>query len=735
MSNYLNNDQEVIEEGRKQPLEDVVVPLRDQIITKLVTKLEDKNAGLNAVEIWEAANADRQDWLTRRHDLLSEYDEFINPIRDSSQEWASNIHLPVALTICKTYHARMFAALIGIDPPFTVKARQAANQDRSMLIQELMRYTISSWINHNQGIEEVVDNWLWQWVTQGVGILKLRWAREYSRYIDVVTIQEPGPAQFVIDPNTGQEVVVRPPVDKEIEKEVTKTCFDGPVMEFVPAEDLVIVGGSGDPQNADHVFHSSYMTASELWSLADQKVFRKDIVEDVIESGEDYIGGQANSDIKMKQAAQAGVSGPDKEFDLKRYHILECHMKIDVDGSGINSDIIMWVHKDSRKILRATYLYRVQQQGLRPFFKIDFHKRQGQTYGVGLIELLYSLTTELDAMTNMKIDFGLLSSMPFGYYRASASMEAEKIPIEPGSMIPLDNPQTDVYFPQLGNRSVFTAQEEAQLYQQIERFTSISDMSLGIIGAQGATRTATGARALLGESNANLDIFLRRMNRGWKRALIYLFQMLQQKIQPGFQFRILGDDGNMYWEQIKDPKELQGMYDFELEPNSANSNKTIQIEQANAILQTIANPLFMQMGIVSQENIYQSLKYKFQVEGVRDFSRFLTKPNGITRIFTPEEFCNRILSGQDVPLDPTQDFNGILAYMQYIFENDELLGQFNEAQAIKLAKKQQEVQQYMQAMEAQAAQQANANQMSLNAGMAQAPTPMPMGSTPQQTGS
>jgi hypothetical protein len=730
MSQFLPSDQDVANKGRTNTLEDVEVPLRERSIQKLVKKLEDMDAGKRVVEVWNTVNTRRGEWLKRQRTMLLEFDEFIEPIYDSTQDWSSTLHLPIALTHAKTYHARFVAALLGIDPPFTVKARQAANQDRAGLVQELMRYTLSSWVNEYQGIDEVIDAWLWQWVTSGCGILKTRWERKYTAFLDVVNKEVPGDPQFVIGPD-GREQVIRPPKMIEVEEEVQKTCFDGPMIEWIPAEDVAIDGGEGDPQKADSVIQQKYMTASDLWTLADMNVFRSDIVEEVIKSGESTISGEPANLIKSDRTDAAGTGTPDKTTDLDRYQILEAYMKLDVNDSGINSEVIIWVHKDTNLILRATYLRRVMPSGLVPFVKIDFHKRHGEDYGVGLIELLYSLTKEVDAIHNMKIDFGLISSMPFGFYRPTVSQNSEeRIPYEPGTLIPLDNPANDVYFPQMGNRTAFGFQEEQALMTSIERLTSISDISLGIVGGQGATRTATGTRALLGESNANLDIFLRRMNRGWKRVLIYIFNLLQQKLPPGFQFRILGDDGNMYWEQIEDPKVIEGQYDFELEANSSSSNKQIQIESANSVLQLVMNPLLIQMGVVSSAGIYNAVRDKMKVEGIRDFSRYITKPQGYTESLTPEEIANRALAGIDVKLGPQADLPGFIEYVQYILDNDELLGQFNEEQTIKLVMKQREAQAMLEAVQAQQAQQSNNQQVQINSSMAQAPMAMPQGSMP-----
>lgn len=715
----INDDQDVVE-NRTESLGEVSVPLRQQISARLMSRLKEKNAGELISSLWTLGNADRTHWLERQDEYLTQYDNFIDPIYEGAEDWNSTLHLPTIYTVVKTFHARMYSALMGIDPPFTTKSRTGANVERAKLVEDLMRYAVIDWANEYLGVQEQVDRWLWDWVASGVGILKARWDRQYTKFEDIAEVQVPT-TTLQVDPETGDNIVV-PGVRTE-EEIIMQTIerFNGPCVERVNVEDLLIIGGEGDPQKADFVIQQQYVTASTLWSLVDQKVFDRDAVEAVIEAGESLQETDVTGQTKAQRFDNAGLEGPDRTYDLDRYQILEAYIKMDTDGDGIDEDIIVWVDGKTREILRATYLYRVMNTGMRPFFKIDFHKRQGSEYGAGLVELLYSLGQEIDAQHNMRVDVGILTSMPWGFYQASAGTPAEKLPIEPGTLVPMDNPGQNVFFPNLGNRTSFGMQEEAALNQQIERMTSISDLSLGIIGGQGATRTATGTRALVGEANANLDIFVQRMNRGWKQFLKYLFAMLQTNIQPGFQFRILGDDGNDYWQQIESREEIAGLYDFELEANSSNSNPTIRFQSANQIYQMTQNPLDMQLGLVSPLERYEAIKNVLQELGVRDVSRYVRKPADIPRIFTPLEVANRLLSGIDVPLDPTQDLQGFIQWVDGMMSDDELLGQFGQGEVAALVNKQQEAQQLMAAMSQAGRQADNLNQQATNTTAAQTP--------------
>ncbi len=720
MSNLVD-DKSPISEGRKNVLSGVEAPLRDQIVAKLFKKLEDQDIALKVTNTWEEGLAHRSLWSERQQAWMSSWDEHLTADTDGHFEGSSQLHIPMPFIVCKTMHARFLQA-IWQDPPFNVKAQNEASTDSIALVRDVLRYYLIRGANHNKGIGKVVDGWVWDWITQGSGVMKARWDIQYSSFIDVRPVKKPGPPVFaVVD---GKETAQQTFVDAEEEFVNQKKCFDGPIFDLVDLEDLLIVGGKGDPEEADSCIQREYLTASQLWTLADRKIFKAEAVKEIIEGGPDRESGATGTDIKQDRARNAGKASLDNEQDLDRYEILEAYLRVDVDGSGINSDVIVWVHKKSKTLLRATYLYRVSKRGMRPFFKADFHPRKGQEYGVGMVELLYPLSKEMDAIHNMRIDFGLVSVMPFGFYKPTSGIDPETIQLEPGALIPVDNPQTDVYFPNLGNRTVFGMQEEAAIQSMVERLTSISDLNLGLTSSQGATRTATGARAVMSEMSSNLDVYLRRLNWGWERALIYLLDTLQQRVPKGLTFRLTGDSGAEIFRTINSAKDIEGDFDVEVSPNSSSSNPQMQQEVAQQIFGLVANPLAIQLGAVTPANFYAALENQMRALGVRDFSKYITKPQGPLRVFTPEEEANRILRGMPVPITPEMDHEGFIAFWEHFKESDELLGQINEEGTIAMEKQSQGHAQMAQALQAQQAQQANANQMRQNSSMSQQQAPM-----------
>jgi hypothetical protein len=727
------NDKEVLKTRRPDRLEGAAAPLRDQIPGKLLAALKKDQIGNKIDKIMAAGDADRGLWLERQRTYLADYDEFLESSAEGPFEGSSNLHLPMPLIVARALHARFLQALLGVEPYFTLRARTEGQGDRAMVVSDVMSYALKTWGNYNQGTEAVLDTWLWNWVTTGTGLLKLRWDCRYESFIDVVEEEVEAPPKYNPDNTLSPQKT-----KQETEKRVTKKWFEGPVLDVVDAEDLLIIGGGGDVQLADSVHHTQYLTADELWTLADREVFDQGAVETVINAGPDVKIGRAGTTVKEDRAANAGQAQVDTEVDLDRYEIVESYMNYDVDGSGLTSKIVVWTHRKTRTELRATYLRRINKSGEIPIFKIDFHRRPGQTYGVGIIEMMHPISKELDAIHNIRIDSGMITNVPMFFYRPTSSMNPETIQFEPGAGIPLDDPQRDINIPTWGNKTGWGFQEEQSLQTLIERLTGTNDLTFGAMsGGQGATRTASGVRALMGESNANLDVFLRRLNFGWGRALRCMLHFLQQRIPAGLSFRVTGESGNDYWRHIRSQDDIAGDFDIEVCPNSANSNKQIQIEQASQVLQLVSNPLYIQTGTIGSPQIYEAIKNYLKVYGVKDYGRYVQAPQGYQYVPTPAEEIQRLLRGIDTPVLPNADHQGFLAAFQEIHDSDDLLGQLTTEQTIALARHAQAHEQMAAALAAQAAQTANIQQQAVNsqaAAGAANPAANPMGAAPAQQG-
>lgn len=706
------------------------VPLRDASVQNLLAKCQENKVGLKVQKMWKSHKTHIEEF-NQRMEKLQGWDEYVDD-QDMLYDGESNIHIPMPMIVLKTFHARMFQALFSVDPPFSVKAMQEAYQDDVEMVYGLMQWTISEWCNYYEGIEATAERWIWNWCAWGSSVLKLRWDRKFTRYLDVREVELKGPSEWrvIIDPETGTVEEVESPsiLRTEVEEAVTELVFEGPVFEYVNKEDIAIIGNR-DIQMADAVIHREFFNADRLNSYAQQAIFETKVVEEIIAAGPDAESGREGMNIVQDRETHSGVQTLDINEDLSKYEILEAHLEIDINGDGLNESIVVWVDAESGKELRATYAHRVNKGGKRPFVNIEFIPREGHSYAMGLLELLHPLSVEMDFIHNIKVDIGLLAAQPFGFYRAATGMDAAKIRIRPGDMIPVDDPSSHVFFPNLGDRSGFFQNEEAMLMQHIERLTAINDINTATLGRQGVARTATGVSALVSENSANLDIFIKRMQRGWRQSLRLLWGMLQQRLPNGTEFRVTGQDGRDYFSRV-DRKDIQARVDFILDATSANSNRMIQLETAQQVLAQMMNPFFIQLGIVEPDNVYEALKDYFQALGKKDWSRFIKKSNLESyRILTAEEELRRLLAGQRVDVTPELDHKGFMNLWDKMKADEDLQGLYGPSN-IQAVEAQYEQHKSMQdAMEKQAAQVQQANQQMFNgmgAGGAIAPGQAPL---------
>lgn len=704
------------DEGSEKKLDEIFkASLRDATVENLVKKANELELGKKMQTSW-LQHKSHVEANQQRMEVLQNWDEYIDDF-DMGYDGTSNIHLPLPMIVLKTFHARMFQALFAVDPPFSVRAMQEAYQDDVDMVYGLMAWTLKEWCNYNEGVEAVADRWLWNWCAFGSAVLKLRWDCRYTRYIDVEDIYLKGPSSYevIIDPDTGsvQEIEKPSVIRSQRERAVTEKTFEGPCIEFVPKEDIAIIGGK-DIQTCDMVIHRTYLTADQLQTEALRKVFDQDLVDEMINGGPHSESGKPGQSIKQDREVTSGIQTLDIPEDQDRYEILECYVEVDVNNDGLNESVILWVDNNSGAVLRATYIHRVLRGGKRPFANIEFIPREGHAYAMGLLELIHPISVELDMIHNIKVDIGIMAAQPIGFYRAATGMDPIKLRIKPGDLIPVDDPGSHVFFPNLGDRSGFFKDEEAILMQHIERLTSINDINTATLGRQGAARTATGVSALVSENSANLDIFIKRMQRGWRQVLRVLWQMLQQRLPDGTEFRITGRDGREYFQRVN-RMNIQQRVDFYIEATSANSNRMVQLEQSMQVLAQCMNPLFLQIGIIKPSGIYEALKDYFQHLGKKDYARFIERPQGVTRQLTAEEELARIVAGKKVQITPDMDHEGFAKLAELMLANEEAVSYYGAAgvEAIKAQKSQHEALQ--KSMEAQAGQIAQANQQQNNA--------------------
>lgn len=587
---------------------------------------------------------ERQQWLQRLIRYRQSWQDFIDAGLDPAFEGAHNVHIPHTFSAIKAMHARVFQAIMGISPAFSLKPRTKVPETYKEDKEELLNWVIGSYANKGEGWEGTIDLDIQNFVGDGTSITKQYWLKDVRKFTDVEeTIRRP----IQLDED-GYPVVD----EKEIEKE--ELLYDCPIIEPVKLEDLYIIGRKAtDCDDADMVVHSQQYTKSDLIKMAKLGFFFQDQVDKVIET-EPQINNPSpnrmNTAAKQLDDFTTGLNKLGSIAGIRMYNVYETYLRYDIDNDGIDEELVAWVEDRSKRVIRLTYLERVGPGSKRPFVVKKFIPQAG-CYGKGLGEILYGLNNELDYIHNQRLDYGTLQNLPFFFYRAASGLNPVQLNLGPGMGIPVDDPQGDVNFPRMNGGTSYGFQEEQQVTRYAENASGITQFSLGNIQSQGATRTATGTAALVNELNANIDIHIKRYQRGYKKNLIILDMQLQDLLPLGTIIRVCGVDGQDIYKRFENREAIRWQADFELSANSINSNKAIERETAQMLLGQLANPIALQTGIATQTNLYAGYKNLLQKFEIRDIDAYITKPQDAPdSAFSAKDEINMIIAGVEPPL-------------------------------------------------------------------------------------
>lgn len=682
--------------------------------TMPIDQIDAEELGQMIKREWRHGNDMRSEYLEKREDYTANWRDLNRQDHQGPWENSSNYKIPMTLFYGKAIHARLWQLFSDSSKFFDVRARKESFEDKEDNVRDFMRFMLNDYANSKQGTRDVFDGWLWESVFDGSSFIKVYWQRDEHKYMEVVP-QVDVTEKLIFDSEnlTGRtEFETKQSEKEEVRIEIVET----PQIKRCLQEDVLMPPGQDDPQTADFVNHRVFMTSNDLKARANEGKFDRDAVKECIEHYAVYMGGDQNIQIKRQRLEEDGVDDFDGYYKnhhsiIERYGKIFVKKKIDGDEqeemSEMAEEAIVWVHESTGIVLGWTYLYRISPSGIRPIFKGDFIKFPDRSVGVGVAEVLDPIQQAIDATYNLRQDNGILASTPFGFYRAAAGMKPDRYRIEPGVMIPTDNPQTDVRMVQMPFLNGYGYQEEDRLMGYAERLLSISDLNIrGSSDKVGLFRTASGASAVQSESGIQLEIHFDRLARTLSKMLKCLFQLCRERVPGDLFYRITGQNGEPVFGKVN-RDDLRGEYDFEINIDVLSQGRIEQQQNATLLMQTLLNPAFMQTGVVTPDNLYHMAKNFLIKNRIKRPDLYVSEPpqyQGET--VTPQERIFRIVVGQfkDPPIEDTvrlqDNHEKAIQAMQAFHDSDQfgLLANSEQIQAFnRLMERHQQMLQAQQA--------------------------------------
>lgn len=448
-------------------------------------------------------------------------------------------------------------------------------------------------------------------------------------------------------------------VEVEVETEVLR--YNGPriipkdvqqVLHPVRCENLQIPGPS-NPLGASHVILVDFPTIDEIkrLSLGDHPYYDLPDEEELQKIGLHTRSTQYQDREEQKDIIQGAVetkTGPQKgaesHHQLTRLMCFDCY---DVDGDGKDEDVIFWMILETKTLLRARYLTQMfpSTPPTRPLAEGHLFPVPGRRFSIGLLEMMEGLHDLTKQFFDQGGDAGTIANAPFGFYRAASNMRPEVIRLWPGEMYPLNDPQRDVNFPQMGNQSqAFTFNMVALLQQMGERLTTIGELQLGRVpqGKASALRTVQGMQTILSQGDARPERVLRRFFIGLTQIWRIIHSLNQTFLPKNKQFLITG-----YQDPAKDPyrtaspQDLQGQYMFDFSANALNTSKEALQMALQDLMGVYVSELALTLGVIKPDGIYRLLRDYGKAKGP-DPDKYLSPPTP-TSIY-PNVFAEEALA-------------------------------------------------------------------------------------------
>lgn len=665
----------------------------------------------------------KSDTNSRFHDIdarLQRYAKFRQWTEGKDYPWAdaSDASIPDVMTASLRMQDTLHNAVMSTRPCVVPKALNKVNRDKEPTIATLLDYQFFVESPGEKLVGEMAD----AFVNDGVLTMFIPWVKEEREVHEIHTLPEipadavPGeyfalqlmriyPKALLANLDTeGWRWRVTEDADTdflvdfytlpsgEVEMDAAKlaTVFDGPCPRAMDYEDVLHPvrcanlqrPAPSNPKGASHVILVDHPTLNELNDLIksgfydlvsdeDRKKFgmaRRDTTQgDEEERQRDVFGGMTPEEgANPPQATGQKDDKGNRLDDHKPLTRLMCFDIYDVDGDGVNEDVIWWVLLETKTLLRARELTQVYPANppRRPFAEAQFVEVRGRRAGISLLEMMEGLHDLMKQTIDQSVDNGTITNIPWFFYRASGSMRNETIHIAPGEGYPIGDPKNDVAFPALPQQGAnFGFNMYTILSQMEERLTSIGDLQLGRVpqGKASALRTVRGMQSVLQQGEARPERILRRFFIALCETFAQMHELNQTFLPRDKQFRVVGvtRPGEDPYRTVEDPESIRGRFQFDFVANAFNTTKEALQQSLEQLMMAYINPLALQMGIVQPDGFYQMLRDYGKALG-QDGDRYLTPPSPDSMLpkIQAEEAISMVMNGflpEGRPLEPIEE--------------------------------------------------------------------------------
>lgn len=645
---------------------------------------------------------------------LQRYAKYRMWVGEKDWPWEDASNIPLSDMMEKSLRSQdtIHNAVMSSRPIINATARHKNDKDKEDTIDDLIDYQV---FEENEG-EKFVGDAADAFLNDGVLTIFTPWVKEmrevsdlrvfdpipnelapveYFRQIVAREFQDPAPTisanGWDFTARRDRETIeikfyTRDNGDVEMVSRENVEVFNGPkpmVMDYddvlspIRCENLQIPGPA-NPGGAAHVILIDNPSVDEIKRLK-KSGFYDLLTDDDIKKLETVSPDTGKDEAENQKDAIAGQTDEPKKGKvpshnkLTRLLVFDC---FDIDGDGIDEDVMWWVILELKRVAKASFLGEMypMRPPRRPFGEASMIPIRGRRTGISLLEILEGLHDVTKSILDQAVDAGTLSNVPFFFYRAAAGVRPEIISLMPGDGYPVSDPKRDVEFPNIGNpqAQAFAINMVTLLEQMKEKATVIGDIQFGRVppGRSSALRTAGGLALLSGQGEARPERILRRFFMAMTQVWALIHGMNEHFLPKDKQYRIAGFTKTPEdpYQQIQSRQNISGRFDFGFKASVLNTSKQGLQESLATLLQTYVSELAIQLGVIDGDGIYRLLRDFGRSLG-QDADAYLTAPSPDSTLpkILAEEAITAILQGKK-PHGRPQELGGAQEHLQKLIE-------------------------------------------------------------------
>lgn len=532
--------------------------------------------------------------ITARKEYLDKVIEILDLYEGKVQKQplfngAANVSTRIVTMVVEVLHSILFPAVWNEDL-HAWYATESENIPDAETVSKLMKWDCS----HNK-MKLFISDWVKWLVLEGTVVTKTRWDESW-KWTQQKKITEKSLGDTVKKVikdlvKGGQEsTTVNPTVVEYVPKKIEKAK-----TEIIPLEDVGFpsyVSPSMEEEDLDHIWHRTRPYIYDIQELEDRGFYKEGVTDTLASRMEERFTAERNSTTSQRMDAEGS-----KLLDIKKecspLEIIEWYGKYKTPQGY--QEVVGWIEKHSKTYLGGTYLRCIDKFEKRPFHISQLIRRMSRMYGISMGEIVKEFQKILDEMQNQNLNAGKLATMPPGFYRAASGYDPEKVVLQPGIMIPVDD-INDVKWLQIPATTLPSHEEMRLVLDMVEKIASIGSYQSGQESNIVKTRaTARGTMAIIQQGERRFFVLGMGLQSHLSQIMEDRLRYYQQYISDDMAERIVGQDGAKLFKEGLDQGMIAGEFNVVMGLDSTGGSKSQKVEIANAIYQTyIQNPFTQQ---------------------------------------------------------------------------------------------------------------------------------------------